>query len=163
MLRRQNGGAGFLLASAAAGWYNANPMTEKKKKKKLEFYSGTGRRKRAVARVWLYPKEGELIVNEQPIAKYFADLVYPEGAYLRPLQLSEAVGKFSASIKIAGGGKSAQLGAVVHGLARALVKANPQNRSSLKKEGLLTRDSRETERKKYFLRKARKRPQYSKR
>lgn len=136
-------------------------------KKKAEFVSGTGRRKTAVARVWLYekkksPVEG-LVVNDQPIDEYFANEPKAALRYLRPFQLTGTLNKFAASIKVAGGGKSAQLDAVVHGLARALEKSNPDFRASLKKEGLLTRDSREKERKKYFLKKARKRPQYSKR
>jgi small subunit ribosomal protein S9 len=137
------------------------------KKREVNFVSGTGRRKTAVARVWLYekkksPVEG-LVVNDQPIDEYFADEAKAALKYLRPFQLTVTVGKFAASIKVSGGGKSAQLDAVVHGLARALERYNPEFRSALKKENLLTRDPREKERKKYFLKKARKRPQYSKR
>lgn len=131
--------------------------------KKPKFYSGTGRRKRAVARVWLYPKKGDLTVNEKPIAEYFSDVSNSQKQYLRPFQLTKTVGQFGASIKVEGGGKPAQLDAVAHGLTRALVQFNPEFKPQLKKEDLLTRDPREKERKKYFLRKARKRPQYSKR
>jgi len=135
--------------------------------KKAEFYSGTGRRKTAVARVWLYEKSkrpdlGGLVVNGKPIAEYFPGRE-AEAKYMRPFQVTTTLGKFVASIKVGGGGRSGQLDAVVHGIARALEKFNPEFRPALKKEGLLTRDPREKERKKYYLRKARKRPQYSKR
>lgn len=135
--------------------------------KKVEFYSGTGRRKTSVARVWLYEKKKKpditgLVVNEKPIEKYFPG---PKAAtkYLRPFQVTVTVGKFVGIIKVEGGGIVGQLDAVTHGIARALEKFNPDFRSALKKEGLLTRDPREKERKKYYLKKARKRPQYSKR
>jgi len=135
--------------------------------KQAEFYSGTGRRKTSVARVWLYEKKKKpeiagLVVNEKPLVEYFPD---PKAAtrYLRPFQVTVTVGKFVGTIKVEGGGKMGQLDAVTHGIARALEKFNPEFRSVLKKEGLLTRDPREKERKKYYLKKARKRPQYSKR
>lgn len=135
--------------------------------KKVDFYSGTGRRKTSVARVWLYekgkkPNVAGLIVNEKPIAEYFPG-EKAETKYLRPFQVTVTVGKFVASIKVEGGGRSGQLDAVVHGIARALEKFDPELRPALKKEGLLRRDPRKKERKKYWLRKARKRPQYSKR
>lgn len=136
-------------------------------KKKVEFYSGTGRRKAAVARVWLYEKKkrpdlGGIIVNEKPIEEYFPD---PKATmkYLRPFQVTVTVGKFVGTVKVEGGGRAGQLDAVTHGIARALEKFNPEFRPALKKEELLTRDPREKERKKYYLKKARKRPQYSKR
>lgn len=136
-------------------------------KKRLEFYAGTGRRKTSVARVWLYEKKkrpglGGVIVNEKPIEEYFPDEKQMM-RYLRPFRATATLGKFVASIKVSGGGRSGQLDAVVHGIARALEKFNPTFRQGLKKEGLLRRDPRETERKKYYLKKARKRPQYSKR
>jgi small subunit ribosomal protein S9 len=135
--------------------------------KDKEFYSGTGRRKTAVARVWLYEKEERpdldgLLINDQPIEEYFPG-EKAATKYLRPFQLTVTVGKFVGTIKAEGGGKSGQLDAVVLGLARALENYDPEFREQLKKEDLLTRDPREKERKKYFLRKARKRPQYSKR
>jgi small subunit ribosomal protein S9 len=142
-------------------------MTTKTNSRKTDFYSGTGRRKEAVARVWLYERKkspvGGLVVNGQPIEEYFVDNDFAEKKYKRPFEVTGTQNKFSASIKVAGGGKSAQLDAVVLGLARALVSFNPDFRPPLKEEGLLTRDARVKERKKYFLRKARKRPQYSKR
>ncbi len=135
--------------------------------KKVDFYSGTGRRKRSVARVWLYEKKKKpdiagVLVNEKPIEEYFPG---PKAAtkYLRPFQVTVTIGKFVGTVKVAGGGRSGQLDAVTHGIARALEKFNPEFRSALKKEDLLKRDPREKERKKYFLKKARKRPQYSKR
>lgn len=135
-------------------------------KKKADFYSGTGRRKTAVARVWLYERRAApvsgLIINGTPIDEYFLGKK-AETKYMRPFQLTTTLGKFAASIKLAGGGKSAQLDAVAHGISRALEKFDAGLRPALKREGLLRRDSRETERKKYYLKKARKRPQYSKR
>ena len=135
--------------------------------KKTDFHSGTGRRKTAVARVWLYEKKKKpdiagLVVNEKPIEEYFPD-PKAEMKYMRPFQLTVTVGKFVGTIKVEGGGLSGQLDAVTHGIARALEKFNPDFRPALKKEDLLRRDPREKERKKYWLRKARKRPQYSKR
>ena len=135
--------------------------------KAVDFYSGTGRRKTSVARVWLYEKAkrpdlGGLIVNEKPIEEYFPS----EKAalkYSRPFQITVTVGKFVGTIKVEGGGRSGQLDAVTHGIARALEKFNPEFREQLKKEDLMTRDPRQKERKKYWLRKARKAPQYSKR
>ena len=135
--------------------------------RKTDFYSGTGRRKTSVARVWLYEKKKKpdivgLVVNEKPIEEYFPD-PKAEMKYMRPFQLTVTVGKFVGTIKVEGGGLSGQLDAVTHGIARALEKFNPDFRPALKKEDLLRRDPREKERKKYWLRKARKRPQYSKR
>lgn len=135
--------------------------------KTVDFHSGTGRRKRSVARVWLYEKDKRpdltgLVVNEKPIEEYFSG---PKAAtkYLRPFQVTVTVGKFVGTIKVEGGGTTGQLDAVVLGIARALEKFDPDLRPALKKEDLLHRDPREKERKKYWLRKARKAPQYSKR
>ncbi len=133
------------------------------KNNKQDFYSGTGRRKRAVARVWLYDKQGDLIVNQKPIDEYFRSVPQAEISYLKPLKATSTLNKVSASIKVEGGGKSAQVDAVVLGLARALEQLNPDHREALNVEDLLTRDPREKERKKPYLRKARKAPQYSKR
>ncbi|MCG2686357.1 30S ribosomal protein S9 [Candidatus Parcubacteria bacterium] len=140
--------------------------TKTRTKKKADFISGTGRRKRAVARVWLYPnsKKG-FTVNEKPIAEYFpgdqAETIWTQPFFV--VGISHPESHFSASIKVAGSGKSSQLDAIVLGFSRALIEFKPEFRPMLRKAGLLTRDSREKERKKYFLRKARKRPQYSKR
>lgn len=134
-------------------------------RKKIKFYSGTGRRKRSVARVWLYDKKGDIKVNDKLISEYFSD----EEETLMWVQPFHAVGvahpqaKFSATVKVNGGGRSGQLGAVSLGFARALVAYDEKHRSVLRVSGLLTRDSRKKERKKPFLKKARKRAQYSKR
>jgi len=133
----------------------------------VTFYSGTGRRKSSVARVWLYEKAkrpdlDSLIVNEKPIEEYFPG-EKAATRYLRPFQVTVTVGKFVGTIKVGGGGIAGQLDAVVLGIARALEKFNPEFRKQLKKEDLMTRDPRKKERKKYWLRKARKAPQYSKR
>lgn len=135
--------------------------------KKVDFYSGTGRRKTSIARVWLYEKKkrpdlGGVIVNEKPIEEYFPG-EKAATKYLRPFQVTVTVGKFVGTVKVEGGGVTGQLDAVTHGIARALEKFNPEFRPALKKEDLLKRDPREKERKKYYLKKARKRPQYSKR
>ncbi len=130
-----------------------------------KFYSGTGRRKRSVARVWLYEEKGDFVINDKPAKEYFAD----RDATLEWVKPFHAIGvshpqsKFSASIKVAGGGKAGQVEAVRLGIARALIAFDINNKSVLRTSDLLTRDSREVERKKPFLTKARKRPQYSKR
>ncbi len=149
-------------------------MTEEKvvgvhKTVKAKFYAAVGRRKTSVARVWLYdkgkgPVEG-LFVNDKPIAEYFNNLIkdQTEALYLRPFQATNLLGKYNATIKVAGGGLNSQLTAVTHGLARALLVQDPELRPALKKEKLLTRDSRMKERKKYGHLRARRKPQWSKR
>jgi small subunit ribosomal protein S9 len=137
----------------------------KKTKIKKGFINGTGRRKTAVARVFLYNEKGDFTVNEQDIGEYFPS-EKDQLEWTKPFHLvgiSHPKSKFSASIKVEGSGKKAQLGAVVHGLSRALAEISEENRKILRRQGLLTRDPRMKERKKYYLRKARKRPQYSKR
>lgn len=132
---------------------------------KKGFISGTGRRKTAVARVFLYKEKGDFIVNDKKINDYFPSEI-EKIKWLRPFHLlavSNPESQFSVSIKVYGSSKSSQLGAVVHGLSRALAKVSEENSKILRKQGLLTRDNRMVERKKYFLRKARKAPQYSKR
>ena len=135
------------------------------KAKKIEFFSGVGRRKRSVARVWLYDKKGEFIINDKNFKDYFlGDEETLE--WVKPFHtvgVSHPQAKFSATVKVYGGGKNGQVIAVRHGFARALVNYDEANRVPLKTAGLLTRDSREVERKKPFLKKARKKPQYSKR
>ena len=138
---------------------------KKPKKLKKGFISGTGRRKTATARVFLWQSKGEFTVNDKPITEYFPSEV-DQLEWVRPFHtvgVSHPEAKYSASIKVAGSGKSGQLGAVVHGISRALATLSEENQKALRKEGLLTRDSRMVERKKYYLHKARKRPQYSKR
>lgn len=125
------------------------------KPKKAGTIAAIGRRKTATARVWLYPEKGSLVVNGQPIEDYFPGKV-AETFYLRPFQVTTTLGKFRAKIRVAGSGKSGQLGAVVHGLSRALLGHEPEFRAQLKKYGFLTRDARKKERKKPGLMGARK-------
>lgn len=122
----------------------------------------TGRRKRSVARVILVPGTGKITVNEKPIEEYFPRETL-RMILNQPFQVAGVVGKYDAFISVSGGGLSGQAGAVRHGIARALANLNPDFRAKLKKEGLLTRDPREVERKKYGQPKARKRFQFSKR
>jgi len=126
------------------------------------YYHGTGRRKTSVARVRLIPGDGVLVVNGRPPSEYFGrrDL---ETIVTQPLRVTDTVGRFVASIKVEGGGVASQAGAVCHGIARALCAADETLREPLKRAGLLTRDPREKERKKYGLKRARKAPQYTKR
>ena len=126
------------------------------------YYNGTGRRKNAVARVRLIPGDGVLVINGKPPSEYFGrrDL---ETIVTQPLRVTDTIGRFVASIKVQGGGVSGQAGAVCHGIARALCVADENLREPLKRAGLLTRDPREKERKKYGLKRARKAPQYTKR
>lgn len=134
-------------------------------KVKKDFISGTGRRKTAVARVFLYQDKGEFFVNNMSIDDYFPDEV-ERLEWMKPFHavgVSHPESKFNATIKVHGSGKSAQLDAVIHGISRALAEISEENRTVLSQQGFLTRDSRMVERKKYWLRKARKAPQYSKR
>ncbi len=123
---------------------------------------GTGRRKTAVARVRLLPGDGTIVVNGKPSGDYFGGAV-SDTALLLPFRVTETDGRYSASILVAGGGVSGQLGAIRHGIARALLRAHPDARPALREAGLLTRDPRAKERKKYGLKRARKAPQYTKR
>lgn len=127
-----------------------------------QIYYATGKRKTAVARVWMKPGEGRIVVNKEPFEKYFFYEPHRLIA-LDPLQLTGSVGKFDFLVNISGGGISAQAQALRHGISKALVLFNPEFRDLLKKHGYLTRDSREKERKKYGRRGARARFQYSKR
>ena len=123
---------------------------------------GTGRRKEAVARVRLLPGDGSIVVNGKDADNYFGWT--PGLATLRlPFRVTETEGRYSASVLVAGGGFSGQAGAIRHGIARALLSAHPDARAALRSAGLLTRDPRAKERKKYGLKRARKAPQYTKR
>lgn len=122
----------------------------------------TGKRKTAVARVWISPGTGGITVNGLGIDDYF-DLDTSRFVVERPFTITETLGRFDVMATVAGGGKSAQSEAIRHGIARALLKVNEVYRIPLKKAGLLTRDPRAKERKKYGLAAARKRYQYSKR
>lgn len=128
----------------------------------MEQYYGTGRRKEAVARVFLRPGSGKVTVNGQDFAEYFRGLVRAVAA-LEPLRVVDAQSRFDAYITVRGGGKSGQVDAIRLGVARALLQYNPDYRARLKPLGFLTRDARVVERKKYGKHKARRAPQYSKR
>ena len=123
---------------------------------------GTGRRKNAIARVRITPGEGRVTVNDKDPLAYLGRRVL-EMAALAPLRVTNMQRKFDITVKVAGGGTSGQAGAIAHGIARALLRYDPDFRQSLKKAGLLTRDARMKERKKYGLKRARKAPQYTKR
>lgn len=125
-------------------------------------YRATGRRKEAVARVRLVPGTGKIVINGRPFEQYFPLLTH-RAEVLKPLQLTGNTDKFDVIATVNGGGLSGQAGAVRHGIARALLRADGNYRRSLKKMGLLTRDPRVKERRKYGLKKARKAPQWSKR
>lgn len=125
-------------------------------------YIGTGRRKHSVARVRLVPGEGQIKINKRDINEYFG-LETLKLIVKQPLVLTETAGKYDIIVLANGGGMSGQAGAIRHGISRALLKADPELRSTLKKAGFLTRDPRMKERKKYGLKAARRAPQFSKR
>ncbi len=129
---------------------------------KQTFFSGTGRRKCAVAQVKLSAGTGAIIVNGAPFEKMFPSQEHQRVIKL-PLVLTEMVDKFNVVIKVAGGGVSGQSGAISHGISRALVESDEKLKHTLRQNGLLTRDSRIKERKKVGLKRARKAPQYTKR
>lgn len=110
--------------------------------------STVGRRKEAVARVRLSEGKGQITVNGKPISEYFLGLVLQK-YYLKPLDVTKTTGKYTISAKVEGGGQVSQLGAVIHGISRAIAKVSPDLRTLLKREGLLTRDARVKERRKY--------------
>lgn len=137
-------------------------MAKTNLKKKIQFW-GTGRRKKAIARVRLVPAgSGAIIINDRSLEEYF-----PMGTlqYIvkQPLKEVEAEGKYDVLVNVVGGGYTGQAGAIKLGIARALLEAEPDSRPALKKAGFLTRDPRAKERKKYGLKKARRAPQFSKR
>lgn len=137
-------------------------MATKKIKKKIQ-YLGTGRRKKAIARVRLIPDgSGSISINKRTLDEYFP-LDTLKYIVNQPLELTGAAGKFDIIVNVQGGGFTGQAGAVRHGIARALVVADEGNKPALKAAGFLTRDPRAKERKKYGLHKARKAPQFSKR
>jgi small subunit ribosomal protein S9 len=122
----------------------------------------TGRRKHAVARVWLQPGSGKIEINHRTLEDYFGRET-SRMVFRQPLELTETSGRFDVFVNVSGGGLSGQAGAIRHGLSRALLKVDPAYRPSLKKAGYLTRDARAKERKKYGQRGARARFQFSKR
>ena len=131
-------------------------------KKKVQYW-GTGRRKKAIARVRLIPGgEGAIVINKKSLDEYFG-LDTLKYIVRQPLALTETLSKYDVFVNVVGGGYTGQAGAIRHGIARALIVAEPELRGALKKAGFLTRDSRMKERKKYGLKKARRAPQFSKR
>jgi small subunit ribosomal protein S9 len=125
-------------------------------------YRGTGKRKTSVARVILRPGDGTTWINGRTLEEYFPRATHRTLA-LAPFKTAGAEGTYDLRVRVHGGGVSGQAGAVRHGIARALVEADPELRVPLKREGFLTRDARKVERKKAGLHKARKAPQFSKR
>ena len=137
-------------------------MAKISSKKKVQYW-GTGRRKKAVARVRLLPGgNGTIIINGRTIDEY-CDLDTMKLVIRQPLVLTGTESKYDVYVNVNGGGFTGQAGAIRHGIARALIVAEPELRSAVKKEGYLTRDPRMKERKKYGLKKARRAPQFSKR
>jgi small subunit ribosomal protein S9 len=127
-----------------------------------DYYYGTGRRKSAVARVFLKPGNGQFVVNGKPVDEFFGR---ETGRMIvrQPLEATKNLSSFDISVNVYGGGENGQAGAVRHGIARALIEYDATLKPSLKSAGLVTRDAREVERKKVGLHKARRRKQYSKR
>ena len=125
-------------------------------------YLGTGKRKTSIARVILRPGDGSTWINGRPLEEYFPRAQHRK-MVLSPLEVAGAGGTYDLRVRVHGGGISGQAGAVRHGIARALVEADPELRVQLKRQGFLTRDARIVERKKAGLHKARKAPQFSKR
>ena len=122
----------------------------------------TGKRKTAIARVWLEPGEGKIVINERAMQDYLKRET-SEMVILEPLEMTGTRNQFDVAINVKGGGPTGQTEAIRHGISRALLQYNPEFKDVLKKAGFLTRDSRVKERKKYGKRGARRRPQYSKR
>jgi small subunit ribosomal protein S9 len=127
-----------------------------------QYFYGTGRRKTSVARVRLLPGKGAIVVNGTPYEELFTRTEYRR-AITKPLIVTDSVNRFNVVVKVEGGGITGQAAAISHGIARALVQANQENKLKLRQGGLLTRDPRAKERKKAGLRRARKAPQYTKR
>ncbi len=130
--------------------------------KAVEKYYGTGRRKKAIARVYLMPGKGNITINKRSIDEYLG-LETLKTIVRQPLVATDNVNKFDILVNVHGGGYTGQAGAIRHGIARALVKADAEYRPTLKAAGFLTRDPRMKERKKYGLKGARRAPQFSKR
>ncbi len=127
-----------------------------------QYFKGTGRRKTAIAQVRLTPGSGTVVINGKPIDEFFP-LNYLKNSVLEPFKVTDTVNKYNAMVKVLGGGFSSQAGAVRHGIARALDAADDKLRPLLRKQGFMTRDPMNKERKKYGLKRARKAPQYTKR
>ena len=127
-----------------------------------ERYYATGKRKSAIARVWIKLGDGNIVINKSPIDDYLTTDI-AKMIVTQPLELTNTVGRYDVTVNVKGGGISGQVGAIKHGISQALLKISPEFREPLKKAGFITRDSRIKERKKYGQRSARARFQYSKR
>ena len=127
-----------------------------------KYFYATGKRKNAIARVWMQPGEGKIIINGKDINEYMSRETL-KMIIRQPLELVDGTSKFNFKINVCGGGLSGQAGAIRHGISKALVEYNLDFRPVLKKAGFLTRDPRVVERKKYGKKKARRSPQFSKR
>lgn len=138
-------------------------MVTKVKTGPKKFFQGTGRRKTAIARVYLAPGTGKFMVNKFPVEEYFLGRTAWGNTVKEPLVLTETVGKFDIMVRAHGGGTSGQAGAIRHGIARALLEYDDSLRAILKKAGCLSRDPRMKERKKYGRKRARKGFQWTKR
>lgn len=149
------GGAGLSVAASAAHEPDYPPVGAGP-------FWGTGRRKAAVARVRLLPGDGKFVINDRPVDGYFTEIV-DRSAVSEPLAVVNAAGRYNVFVNVKGGGHTGQSAAIRLGVARALIKADPKCEAALRGKGLLTRDSRIVERKKYGQRKARRRFQFSKR
>jgi small subunit ribosomal protein S9 len=125
-------------------------------------FTGVGRRKTSIAKVLLQPGSGNVIVNGQPMEERFPRLSH-QNAITLPLRVTNLIGAYNVLVQVEGGGVTGQAGAIVHATARALLKAEESTKPILRQAGLLTRDPRAKERKKYGLKRARKAPQYTKR
>lgn len=129
---------------------------------KTERYYGTGRRKKSIARVYLVPGKGDVVINKRTMDDYFG-METLKVIVRQPMALTETSEKYDVLVNVKGGGYTGQAGAIRHGIARALLQVDADYRPALKKAGYLTRDSRMKERKKYGLKAARRAPQFSKR
>jgi len=144
---------------------NQSNTKPKEKEPRLDFKEAnyaTGRRKRSIARVWLKKGSGSIYINGKQMKSYFKKPSL-QTAVIRPLEVIKRTNEFDVKCSVKGGGESGQAGAIIHGIARALVKHEPSLKSPLKKQMFTTRDSRSVERKKYGHRKARRSFQFSKR
>ncbi|WP_336490442.1 30S ribosomal protein S9 [Methylobacterium nigriterrae] len=148
-------------ANTAAEGQNEAPVHVQKLDAQGRAYA-TGKRKDAVARVWIKPGSGQIVINNRPVDSYFARPVL-RMILRQPLQVANRVDQYDITVTVAGGGLSGQAGAVRHGLSKALTYYEPELRAPLKREGFLTRDARVVERKKYGRKKARRSFQFSKR
>jgi small subunit ribosomal protein S9 len=127
-----------------------------------QYYAGVGRRKTSIARVRLVPGTGEIVVNGRALDTYFGGPIWTAQVH-EPFQAINQIGRYNVDARVTGGGPSGQAGAIRHAIARALVASDETLKPALRQQGLLTRDARMKERKKYGLKRARKAPQYTKR